>query len=69
MTQELAVGDVLKSNTKRDNGAQCVVTKVGSKWVEVADGYGKKHSFLRKRIYTDGKPRTEGFTRQGDDTV
>jgi len=61
---QLHVGDKLKDNDPRMSYLRrLTVVEVLPNGVAAKDGYGRVFRILRKRIFTDGKPRRSGFTR------
>lgn len=64
---ELCVGDRIKDNDPRGlfNRVLTIISlrSTFAETVTVEDANGRKFSILRRRIYTDGKPRRSGFSR------
>lgn len=62
MTQDtLKIGDKIKDNDPRSSHRILVITSILPNGVEAELG-GRRVSILRRRIYTDGKPRRSGFS-------
>lgn len=58
----LRVGDKLKDNDPRMNyGRVLTVVALYPNGVAACDRSGRTFNILRRRIYTDGKPRRNGF--------
>ena len=59
----LNVGDQIKDNDPRMPNRVLVVTDVLPNGVVAKDKTGREFGYLRRRIYTDDKPRKSGFSR------
>jgi hypothetical protein len=59
---ELKVGDKLRDQDPRmSHRAQLTITHILPNGVQAENGRGQAVTILRRRIYTDGKPRRNGF--------
>lgn len=59
---ELKVGDRIKDNDPRGNPNRVLtITEILPNGVAAKDSMGQRFTYLRRRIYTDGKPRRSGF--------
>jgi hypothetical protein len=62
MSIELQVGDRIKDNDPRVGDRVLVITEILPNGVAAKSVYGQRiFCILRRRIYTDGKPRRNGF--------
>jgi hypothetical protein len=63
MTEQVAikVGDKLRDNDPRMPNRVLTVHQVLPNGVAVKNSIGRVFLILRRRIYTDGKPRRSGF--------
>jgi hypothetical protein len=62
MTQELKVGDRIKDNDPRMPHRVLNITEILPNGVLAKDSMGNVRAYLRRRIYTDDKPRRTGFS-------
>lgn len=59
---ELKIGDRIKDNDPRmGENRELTITEILPNCVYARDGAGKLRAYLRRSIYTDGKPRRSGF--------
>ena len=62
-TPALRVGDRIKDNDPRmSTNRELTITGILPDSVYAKDGMGNIRAYLRRRIYTDGKPRRSGFS-------
>jgi hypothetical protein len=61
MSEELKVGDKIKDNDPRSSYRVLTITEILPNGVRAAFA-GRLSTILRRRIYTDGKPRRSGFS-------
>ena len=65
---ELKVGNKLRDNDPRmSHRAQLTITHILPNGVQAQTGRGQTVRLLRRRIYTDGKPRRNGFSLVSDE--
>lgn len=59
---ELKIGDRIKDNDPRMRQNRILrIVEVLPNGVAAKDEYGRVFTYLRRRIFTDGKPRRGGF--------
>jgi hypothetical protein len=58
----LQVGDRIKDNDPRMPNRVMTITEILPNGVAARDSLGKLRLYLRRSIYTDGKPRRSGFS-------
>ena len=62
MSRELKVGDKIKDNDPRVTGHRILtIVEILPNGV-IAEKCGKRRTYLRRRIHTDGKPRKNGLS-------
>jgi hypothetical protein len=63
MSREIRVGDRIRDNDPRMGDRVLEVwSLVGDDRVLARDRIGSRYRILRRRIYTDGRPRKSGFS-------
>lgn len=58
---EFTIGDKIADNDHRMIGRVLTITEVGAVSVVAINSNRSRFSILKRRIYTDGKPRKSGF--------
>jgi hypothetical protein len=63
MSREIRVGDRIRDNDPRMGDRVLEVwSTLGDTRILARDRIGARYRILRRRIYTDGKPRKSGFS-------
>lgn len=58
----MKIGDKIKDNDPRMNGRELTITVDAGDYIRAQNSVFQEVRILKRRIYTDGKPRKSGFS-------